>query len=702
MNRAIAFGILIFVSAILVSAQTNEFTYQGKLVASGTAANTPYDFEFRLCVSETDCAAPLETKQRLEVGVSNGVFTVKLDFDAAHFSGPDRWLEILVRPAGSGAFATLSPRQRVTSSPYSIKSLNSTQLGGVDANQYVITTDPRMTDARDPLPNSPNYIRNSVELQNGNFNVSGDGRVGRNLTVDTNTLHVDGTTDRVGIGVPSPGAKLHVAGNVNFVGIRTEQTSNTPNIVGGHTVNTVTAGVVGATIAGGGTIDEFDDAYPNRVTDQFGTVAGGMWNQAGNDSGTIHDAKYATIGGGLGNTAGGELSTIGGGGGNTASVSHSTVTGGSGNSSSGSYSFIGGGRSNSAGNTYAAIAGGWSHTASGPGSFIGSGYNNITNAGAENAAIGGGYINIADGYASAIPGGAENRAEGSYSFAAGRRAKAEHHGSFVWSDQTMTGGDYFTSTGFNQFLINATGGVGIGTNAPQQRLSISHGVNLDQTDGNDGTTTNTLRFGSNSGEAIGSKRTAGANRWGLDFYTGSAHRMTIANNGNVGIGTDTPAYKLDVNGTIRGANVAPSDFRFKQNIRSLVSPLDKLRLLRGVSYNWRADEFPQMNFSAGRSIGFIAQEVERVLPELVSRDEKGFLSLAYSEMLPVVVEAVKEQQKQIEIQNAQIQAQENQIQQQQQRLARQQQQIDQQQGLIDGLRKLVCQTNPEATICREK
>lgn len=171
-------------------AQSTEFTYQGKLNDGATPANTNYDFEFRLFSVDTGGAA-IATLQRLGVSVSNGVFSVKLDF-GAQFTGAARWLEIAVKPAGSGGgFQQLLPRQPVSSSPYSIRSLNaatadtatnatlasnSQQLGGVAANQYVLTSDARLSDARNPLPNSPNYIQNTTNPQaSSNFNISGTG-----------------------------------------------------------------------------------------------------------------------------------------------------------------------------------------------------------------------------------------------------------------------------------------------------------------------------------------------------------------------------------------------------------------------------------------------------------------------------------------------------------------------------------------------
>ena len=129
----------------------------GRLSAGGSPATGSYDFQFTLWDSlngGTQQPATPVTVTRLAVAVTNGGFSVLLDFggDVA-FPGADRFLEIGVRPAGVGLFTTLSPRQQLTSNPYAIRSItsvNSTQLGGVNANQYVLTTDPRLNGTPGP------------------------------------------------------------------------------------------------------------------------------------------------------------------------------------------------------------------------------------------------------------------------------------------------------------------------------------------------------------------------------------------------------------------------------------------------------------------------------------------------------------------------------------------------------------------------
>ena len=89
--------------------------------------------------------------------------------------------------------------------------------------------------------------------------------------------------------------------------------------------------------------------------------------------------------------------------------------------------------------------------------------------------VGGGAYNNATGPGSVVPGGLYNTASGNNSFAAGQHAWARNNGTFVWADSTSTG---FESTGDNQFLILATGGVGVGTNAPTTDLHVEGDANI--------------------------------------------------------------------------------------------------------------------------------------------------------------------------------------------------------------------------------
>lgn len=198
-------------------------------------------------------------------------------------------------------------------------------------------------------------------------------------------------------------------------GLHTEINATSPNLIGGYIGNAVTAGVVGAVISGGGTGLYFGVASANLVTDDYGTVAGGFRNRAGDNTGTTSDAVFGTVGGGGGNTASAFEATVGGGGGNTAS---------------GYAAMVGGGQSNSA-------SGSW-------------------------ATAGGGSFNTASGSYAAVPGGFQNVAQGDYSFAAGRRAKTYNPGCFVLADSTDADEPCYTD---NHFIFRATNGFRVWTTA---------------------------------------------------------------------------------------------------------------------------------------------------------------------------------------------------------------------------------------------
>lgn len=111
--------------------------------------------------------------------------------------------------------------------------------------------------------------------------------------------------------------------------------------------------------------------------------------------------------------------------------------------------------------------------------------------------------------------------------------------------------------------------------------------------------------------------------------------------GNVGIGTTSPSYKLDVDGTVRAREfIYRSDESFKTNIQPLENSLKKVSQLQGVSFDWKSTN--------KRDIGFIAQDLEKVYPEFVYIDEDGTKSVDYGKIVAILVESIKEQQSQIE------------------------------------------------------
>jgi hypothetical protein len=142
----------------------------------------------------------------------------------------------------------------------------------------------------------------------------------------------------------------------------------------------------------------------------------------------------------------------------------------------------------------------------------------------------------------------------------------------------------------------------------------------------------------------------------LRFYQSGDKVIFEGGTGNVGIGAAPGGYKLRVNGTACGTGEwqTCSDLKFKDNIRGIGDALDKVLRLRGVTFDWRRDEYPAMDFDEGTHYGCIAQEVEEILPEVVGEGPDGDKTVAYSEMVPVLIESIKAQQRQIELLEARI------------------------------------------------
>jgi hypothetical protein len=130
----------------------------------------------------------------------------------------------------------------------------------------------------------------------------------------------------------------------------------------------------------------------------------------------------------------------------------------------------------------------------------------------------------------------------------------------------------------------------------------------------------------------------------LRFYQGVNRIWIQGGTGNVGIGADPETYRLKVNGTACGTSAwgICSDVRLKRNIEDIEDALGKIMELKGVSFAWKTDEHPDKGFDDGSHYGVIAQEVEAVLPEVVREGTDGEKSVAYSEIIPVLIEAIKE------------------------------------------------------------
>jgi hypothetical protein len=124
----------LFASALAANAQTSLFTYQGRLTFQGYSASGNYDLTFKLFDALESGSQIGNTLTNANLAVSNGLFTVSLDFGAGSFPGADRWLELGVRTNGdAGGFVTLAPRQQLAATPYAVKAAGFT--GSVQDSQ---------------------------------------------------------------------------------------------------------------------------------------------------------------------------------------------------------------------------------------------------------------------------------------------------------------------------------------------------------------------------------------------------------------------------------------------------------------------------------------------------------------------------------------------------------------------------------------
>jgi hypothetical protein len=494
-------------------AQGTAFTYQGRLSNGSNPAGGNYDFRFTIWNAESGGSLVDGTVGTNALALSNGLFTLTLDFGAGIFTGADRWLEINVRTNGTGSFATLGPRQKLTATPYAVTAGNLVS-SGLSAGTYgnAVTFSNSANSFNGTFNGNGSSLSNVNAATFGGFGPSNYWRLGGNF-ISSAPLTL-GTIDSVPMTL--------IAGNRRVQRLESASRSAfpgfliAPNLLGGSEANVISNGVLGATIAGGGQINQiagFPFPFPNTVSDDFGSIGGGVNNTVGNTNADFADARAATVGGGennysgashatvsggtdnavLANSPGSVISggrnnrieinsvaasisggeqndvaspngTIGGGVGNTieAGAVGSSIVGGTGNRvrTGSNQGTIGGGAGNviDVNAMTSTIGGGVANAieANAAKSTVGGGQGNRIQNSAMGSTVSGGENNISAGIYATVPGGQANVANGRYSFAAGRSALASHDGAFVWADSQGSG---FTSTANDQFNIRAANGV---------------------------------------------------------------------------------------------------------------------------------------------------------------------------------------------------------------------------------------------------
>ena len=199
----------------------------------------------------------------------------------------------------------------------------------------------------------------------------------------------------------------------------------------------------------------------------------------------------------------------------------------------------------------------------------------------------------------------------------------------MWNGSTSitSSGIYFNGTNY-----------GIGTTSPAYKLDVNGSINV-----TGAFYVNGSPIGGGSGGVGGGGTTNKVARWTASNTLGDSS-IYDAGAGSIAVGNTSPSYQIDVTGIIRatGDIIITSDRRKKENIKTIENALDTIMNLRGVTYNKINDT------SKRKQIGFIAQEVLPYVPEVVYSDNEDYFGVAYQNMVALLTEAVKEQQKQIE------------------------------------------------------
>jgi hypothetical protein len=239
--------LVIFAAVGLASAQS--FTYQGKLTVSGTPASGPYDLRFRLYDSDTGGTQQGGTAAADDTQVTNGIFTVELDFGPGAITPGLKWIEMEVRPgASTDTYNLLTPRQKITEAPYSTlagramsadlaeTANDANTVGGISPKLFIQEGDARLSDARQPLAGSPSYVQSSpVSTQSGGFDVSGNGKIGSSLTVlgsafFNSNVSVGGTLSGNGSGLTNLNGAAITPGTVNATALAAETFPHSYNL----------------------------------------------------------------------------------------------------------------------------------------------------------------------------------------------------------------------------------------------------------------------------------------------------------------------------------------------------------------------------------------------------------------------------------------------------------------------------------------
>jgi len=587
--------VITFQSATVGQPTSGNFSYQGFVKQNGVPANGNFQMVFEIYTAPTGGTLVFGVSNT-SVAVSDGQFTVSLPASTLYFGpGANYWIETSLRPAGSTEpFTVLSPRQRILQVPAAVSSLlsaDSQRLGGLEPSQFVLTSDPRLTDQRVPTAGSGNYIQNSTSQQSSsNFNISGTGAAGIFNAVSQYNIggnRILSTPGSNNIFVGAGAGNANTSGGANsFFGFNAGQNNSTGFL------NSFFGAFAGA-------------ANTTGESNSFFGISSGASNTTG-----FNNAFFGRHAGSL-NVNGGNNTIIGpDAGGNNISGGNNTFIG----------RFAGGTNATGSSNTMLGFA-------------ANSSTNNLSNA-----------------------------------TAIGANALVSQSNSLILGSINGVNG------------ATASTNVGIGTHAPGYPLDIQGRLRLRQPLPTDAANTAGLFLARNDagGNPIDTAFIGMRNNTSVGFYSGQLVAWPLyveTDTGFVTVSTLGPAGSTQL---CRNANnqiaTCSSSSRYKDSINDFRFGLELIRKLRPVSFNWTNGGMADM--------GLVAEEVAAVEPLLTTPNSKGEVEgVKYDRIGVVAVNAIKEQQAQIEAQQKRIQ---------------------QLEAELKALKELVCSTNGAASICKER
>lgn len=639
--------VLILIGVTGASAQSSSFTYQGHMTDGGTAANGNYDLQFALWDSLSGGSQVGSTQTINAVPVSNGVFSVTLDFGANSFPGANRFLEISARTVGAGSFTLLTPRQQLTATPYAVRSVNAGSADGLSNSCNGCVSDVNIAGVTgskltgtipvNAIPaGSTSYVQNTTNIQSGtNFNISGNGTAAGTLSGN----------------IVNAATQLNLGGSraLAISGAGAFPSSNTFAGIGAGAVNTASA----------------SDVSGNRNS-FFGNSAGAA------------------------NTTGANNAFFGG----SAGIVNTTGT---------SNSFFGvlAGDTNTTGtfNSYFGVATKSKSATASENAFFGSnaGINStgsfnvfLGTRAASNYAAGDNNVFVGESAGNGGSGSGNTLIGSSTGFLFTSGLSGDNNtllgsGSLLFSPSTLTNataiGANASVSQSNSLVLGSINGVnhatadtnvGIGTTTPLNRLEVNLGSSTLSDPGI------SILGQSATGGDVG-LRIKNTNAAGNEWFVDSTSNGSTYGGGNLVFtvrGISPAALIVHPSGSIElshlgtaggtalclnGQNViaaCSSSLRYKSQVRAFYGGLNVINRLRPISFEWKQNHV--------RDIGLAAEEVNQVEPLLTFRNDKGEIEgVKYNQLSAVFINAFKEQQAQISHQQEQIERQQRQLREQQ-------------------------------------